>query len=94
MKFESLPSSENRELTAEESVAFNDVLQTFIGRIAAEEHSFDRDPQEAIDRWVAENATKYEKAFNDLKEEEPNFIKMCNTDTDAVIKLIENKLRD
>lgn len=85
---------ERKELSPDEAVVFNDLLQTFIGREASKAMGDEEARQEAIDAWVRDNAAKYERAFEELLDEKPELVRSQNfANQDAAIKFIEERLR-
>ncbi len=94
MGYEAFRSSvEHPELTPKEEEAFNDILQVFISRIVGRQHSELKGAQDALDEWVEENAHKYVEAFNALKNEMPDFLDRCIHDQDAMIDMIEKRMK-
>ncbi|MHB0978050.1 MAG: hypothetical protein ACYC1K_01410 [Minisyncoccota bacterium] len=94
MGYEDIRSDiENPELSPEEEVPFNDILQVFISRIVGRQHSELKGAQDVLDKWVEENAHKYVEAFNALKNEMPDFLDRCIHDQDTMIDMIEKRMK-
>jgi hypothetical protein len=84
---------ERKELSPEEAVVFNDLLQTFIGREAAKSLGDDEARQNTINAWVNDNAARYEAAFEELLEEKPELVRSQNfANQEAAIKFIEERI--